>query len=74
MGWFDWFFAPRKSFTFRHECGPVHVVFARDVEEAGCRMRSFLQGKMFGEFALFYDLEAVEREFGKCVLVEGCDN
>ena len=60
---------PRKVYKFQHERGPVHLVYARSLRQAEHRMRDFLSVKMFGEWGLFDDPAAVEREFRKCSLV-----
>ncbi len=70
MKWLRRLFGPRKAYKFQHKEGPTHVVYARDIQEAERRMRSFLRAKMFSPFAMWYDPYAVDREFGKCRLVD----
>ena len=63
-----WLFG--RVFVFRHESGATHAVRARSPEAATRKMRSFLVGKMFGDWALTYDPVAVDRELAKCQIVD----
>lgn len=58
-----------KPFTFQHEAGPTHTVYARSETIARRKMRSFIQARMSAE-SLTYDPKAVDDEMHKVSLVK----
>ena len=59
-----------QTYRFQHENGAKVRFRAKSEEDARRQLRDFVQNKMFGAFALFYEPEAVERELAKIHLVE----
>lgn len=67
----EWLFRmkPKCAYTFQHEDGPTHTVHARSLVRARLKMKKFLAAGMYGDWAMAYYPEAVEREMKKCRLL-----
>ena len=58
-----------KPYTFEHDRGARHTVWARSRGGAWRQMAWFLCGHMFGEWALVYDPRALAEELTRIRLV-----
>ena len=73
MSFLDWYFGRNlkcSRYLFRHENGAEKTIFAQSESDAIRRMRHFVCGKMFGDWAFFYDKTALDSEMSKIKLVE----
>lgn len=67
-GFVIWLFG--REYTFQHEVGAKHTVRARSENAAWKKMRSFIQFKMYGGWALTYDPSKVIAELRKCRIID----
>ena len=64
---FRWLFSKKRRYVFRHiEEGAEYAVDAVDEQRARAKMRNFIKKMMYGDWALTYDPQAVERQLNKC--------